>query len=115
MLPNQIVNPNAIILHSSLKNDEIRTFFLRFCPWLICTYLITVENNVTSKQQQWRIPLNNPSINTDQICMGFKADTPENESKRAIVSDFLDKDLVKKLLTSNLIFSLFTRSLSERR
>ena len=45
----------------------------------------TAENHVTSKQQQWRIPLKNPvysgktffdiSVNTGQIGMGFEADT----------------------------------------
>ena len=41
---------------------------------------------MTSKQQQWRIPLKNPvdsgktffdiSLNTGQVGMGFEADTP---------------------------------------
>ena len=50
---------------------------------------ITVENHVTSKQQQWRIPLKDVdsgktlfdiSVNTDQICIRLEADTPENDS-----------------------------------
>ena len=51
------------------------------------TGIITAKNHVTSKQQQWRIPLKNPvdsdktsfdiSVNTGQICMGFEAETPE--------------------------------------
>ena len=46
-----------------------------------------VENHITSKQQQWWIPLKSPvdsgktffyiSVNTGQIGMGFEADTPE--------------------------------------
>ena len=42
---------------------------------------------MTSKQQQWQIPLKKPVnsgktffdifVNTGQICMGFEADTPE--------------------------------------
>ena len=52
---------------------------------------------MTSKQQQWRIlvPLKKPvdsgktffdiSINTGQICMGFEADIPENDSSMHIV------------------------------
>ena len=49
--------------------------------------------------------------------MGFKADTPENESNSSIVCD---KDMVEKLLASNRIFRLLvnnflTRSVSESR
>ena len=53
------------------------------------------ENHVTSKQQQWHIPLIKPidsgntffdsSVNIGQICMGFEADTPENDSNMPIV------------------------------
>ena len=57
------------------------------------------KNHVTSKQQQWRIPLKKPSIpvrlsliffsvNTDHIGKGFKADTPEITSNRPIECDF---------------------------
>ena len=47
---------------------------------------ITAKNGVTSKQQQWQIPLKKPvdsdktlfdiSVNTGHIGMGFAADTP---------------------------------------
>ena len=50
--------------------------------------LYMAENHVTSKQQQWRIPLQKPvdsgktffdiSVYNGQICMWFEADTPEN-------------------------------------
>ena len=40
------------------------------------------------------------SVNTGQICMGFKADTPEKWQQQANHKQLLDKDLVKKLLTS---------------
>ena len=66
---------------------------------------------MTSKQQQWRIPLKNPvnsgktffdiSVNTGQICMGFEADTPEKRQQHAHCMGLSVKDLVKKLLTSN--------------
>ena len=56
-----------------------------FQPLYVQLYM--AENHVTLKQQQWRIPLKNPiisgktffdiSINTGQIGMGFKADTPK--------------------------------------
>ena len=46
---------------------------------------------MTSKQQQWRIPLKKSvdlgktffdiSVNTSQICMGFEADTPEKKTE----------------------------------
>ena len=52
----------------------------------IIILVVMAENRVTSKQQ-WRIPLKKNidlgktffyvSINTDEICMGFEADTPE--------------------------------------
>ena len=48
---------------------------------------LMVDNHVTSKQQQWPIPLKKPvdsgktffdfPINTGQICMGFETDTPK--------------------------------------
>ena len=51
------------------------------------------ENKETSKQQQWRIQLKNPvdsgktffdiSVNTGQIGMWFKADTPEKRHQHA--------------------------------
>ena len=60
--------------------------------------ILTAENHVTSKQQQWRIPLKNPvdsgktffdmSTNTGQICIGFETDTSENDSNMPIVCDF---------------------------
>ena len=84
---------------------------------------------MTSKQQWW-IPLKNLvysgktffdiSVNTGQICMGFEADTPENDSnmEHANCMGVSDKNLVKKLLTSNrkiqlLVNNILTRSLSE--
>ena len=59
---------------------------------LKATYTInTAGNPLTSKQQQWRIPLKNPvdsgttfidiSVNTGQIGMWFEADTLKNDSK----------------------------------
>ena len=56
---------------------------------------------MTSKQQQWRIPLKNLvdsacsgkalfdiSVNAGQIGMGFKADTRKNDSNIHNVCDF---------------------------
>ena len=52
----------------------------------ILTTVITAENHLTSKQQQWRIPLKefvdsgktffDISVNNGQIDMGLKADIP---------------------------------------
>ena len=97
---------------------------------------------MTSKQQQWRIPLKNLvesgktffdiSVNTGQICKEFKADTLEKRQQHAHRMRLSDKDLVKKLLTSNrqrsrkklltsnrkirlLVNNFLTRSLSEKR
>ena len=57
-----------------------------------------VETHVTSKQQQWRIPLKKPVdsgktffdifVNIGQICMGFEADKKRN---MPIVCDFWTK------------------------
>ena len=62
-------------------------------------------NHVTSKQQQWRVPLKNPidsgkiffdiSVNTGQICMIFEADTTENISNMPMVCDFRTKIWLK--------------------
>ena len=58
------------------------------------------------------------SVNTDQIGMGFEADTPEKLQQHVDLLRLSDKDPVKKLLTSNQIFQLLvnnflTRSLSK--
>ena len=44
------------------------------------------------------------SVNTGQICMGFEADTPKKWQQQAHCMRLSDKNLVKKLLTSNQIF-----------
>ena len=90
----------------------------------------TVENHVTSKQQQWRKPLKNTvdsgrtffdiSVKISQICMCVEADTPEKVQQHAHCMRLSDKDLVNKLLQSNRIFrslinNFFTRSLFETR
>ena len=60
---------------------------------------------MTSKIQQWRIPLKIPSVqvrikidisvNTSQIGMGFEADTPKNNSNMSNVCDFQTKIWLK--------------------
>ena len=85
---------------------------------------------MTSKQQQWWMPLKKNvdsgktffdiSVNTGQICMGFEAEIPEKLKQQAHRMRLSDKDLVKKLLTSNrkiwlLVNYFFIRSLSESR
>ena len=52
------------------------------------------------------------SVNASQICMGFEADTPEKRQQHGHYMRLSDKDLVKKVLTSN---NFLTRSLSESR
>ena len=52
--------------------------------WKTTINIDTAEKHSTSKQQHWRIPLKNPSIqdisvNTSKTCKGFDAaDTTEN-------------------------------------
>ena len=58
------------------------------------------------------------SVNTDKICIEFEADIPEKWQTHAHCMQLSDKDLVKKLLTSNrkirsLANNFLTRSLSE--
>ena len=71
--------------------------------------MIVAEKHITSKQQWW-IQLKNVdsgktsfdiSVNTGQILMGFEEDTPAKLHQHAHHMRLLDKDLVKKLLTSN--------------
>ena len=69
--------------------------------------IYTAENHVTSKQQQWQIPLKNPfnsgktvfdiSVSIGQIGMGFEADTPKKWQQYAQRMWLSDKNLVKKL------------------
>ena len=74
----------------ALKKWVAAVCVLCLCPMVPLVGLqsvITAGNHVTSKQQQWRIPLKNPvdsgkrvfdiSVNTGQTCMGVEADTPE--------------------------------------
>ena len=73
--------------------------------------IVMVENHVTSKQQQWRIPLKNPSIQVRFVCLIFPIilvrlawglkQIPEKIQQHAQCMRLSDKDLVKKLLTSN--------------
>ena len=58
------------------------------------------------------------SVNTDQIGIGFEADTPEKWQKHAHCMRLSDKNLFKKLLTSNrkiwlLVSNFLIRSLSK--
>ena len=56
---------------------------------------------MTSKQQQWRIPLKNPvdsgktifytSVNTGQICKGLESNTPENDRNMSLYATFGQK------------------------
>ena len=85
----------------------------------------TAENHMTSNQQQWRIPSKSPinsgktfldiSVNTGQICLGFEADTPQKRQQHAHCMRLSDKDLVKKLFTSNRVNNFLTTSLTECR
>ena len=86
----------------------------------------TAENHMTSKQQQWRIPSKSPinsgktfldiSVNTGQICLCFEADIPpKKRQQHAHCMRLSDKDLVKKLFTSNRVNNFLTTSLTECR
>ena len=56
----------------------------------------TIENPFDSGKTYFDI-----SVNTDQIGMGFEADTPEKMTATFRRMQLSDKDLVKKLLTGN--------------
>ena len=49
------------------------------------------------------------SVNTDQIDMGFEADTPWKKKAACSACRLSDKDLVKKVLMNNRIFRLLNQ------
>ena len=67
-------------------------------------FIITAENHVILKQQQWPIPLKtvdsgntffNISVNNGQICMGYEANILAKWQQQAHCMRLKDKDLVK--------------------
>ena len=89
-----------VILLPHFTYQYMSVKFYRFQTHQNYGALVTVENHVTSKEQQWRIPLKNldsgklsliyPLILV-RFAWGLKQIPRENDSNRSIVCDFQTK------------------------